>query len=202
MINNPICRVCKVELNDENWSPSQQKSQSNICKECDVKKSRLYAKANPEKARAIAIRASRKRGVLPMSDNKECSQYFGIYINERLLKHFFNDVEAMPMNNPGYDFICNNGWKIDGKASCLRKDGRWAFDIRRNTITDYFFCVAYDNRTDLNIIHIWLIPGDVLNHLMNASIRPSTLDKWSEYEQPIDKVITCCDSMKEHRDPE
>ena len=205
------CRVCGVELNDKNWYPSQQKSRNCICKECNkvqsrvrIKKSpekererkRSWREANPDKIKAQWTRANRKIGKLPMSENKECSQYLGIYVNERLLKHYFDDVEVMPPNNPGYDFVCNKDKKIDGKSSCLHKDGRWSFNINCNTITDYFFCVAYDNRKDLNLVHIWLIPGDKLNHLKTASISKSTIDKWSEYEQPIDKLSACCDAMK------
>ena len=176
-----ICFGCGVALDDNNWNPSAREQKKRICKTCN---------------RECSEQIRRKNGGLSMSKNKECASYLGIHVNERLLKHLFNDVEVMPMNNPGYDFICNNGKKIDGKSSCLTKDGRWMFNIRHNTIPDYFLCVAYDNRIDLNILHIWLLPGDKFNHLTGTGISKSTIHKWSEYEQPIDKAITCCDSMK------
>ena len=224
MIHN--CRKCGAELTDDNWYSSDRERGNYVCKECERERKCLYREANaekvkeyhrlyqeanrdklnaqklswrinnPDKAKAQQIRAQRKRGQLPMSDNKACSSYFGVYVNERLLKHYFDDVEVMPMNTPGYDLVCNKGKKIDGKASCLRKNGRWEFTIRHNTIADYFMLVAYDNREDLNPLHIWLIPGHVLNHLMGTSISPNTLDKWAEYEQPIDKLSACCDKMK------
>jgi len=103
----------------------------------------------------------------------------------------------MPYGHPGYDFICNNGKKIDGKSSMTGDKGYWMFTIKHNTTADYFFCVAYDNRDDLNILHIWMLPGDKFNHLSGASISLSTIHKWDEYEQPIDKAIACCDTMKE-----
>ena len=207
-----VCRVCGVELDDENWYPSFQKSRNYICKECQAEKQcsyqdanrdkvnaaqRLYRKENPEKSKEYSTIGNRKNGHLPMSENKKCSSYFGVYVNERFVKHYFDDVEVMPMNNPGYDFVCNKDKKIDGKSSCLHKNGQWTFNIRHNTIADYFMLVAYDDRDDLNPLHIWLIPGNVLNHLMVASIRPSTLDKWKEYEQNIDDAVLCCDAMKE-----
>jgi len=195
MIHN--CRVCKVELADDNCYPSRQKKGDYICKECQKECDSLYRKNNPEKTKAYGIRAHRKAGELPMSKNKKCSLYFGIHINERLLRLKFNDVEVMPPGNPGYDFVCNHGKKIDSKAGCILKNRNgWLFHINHNTIADYFLLVAYDNRKDLNPLHIWLIPGYVLNHLVGASISPSTIDKWAEYEQDISEVIICCDTIK------
>lgn len=207
-----ICRVCGVELDDENWQPSYQKSGSRICKECQkecarlyyetnrdkVKEmSRLYRIANPEKVKEDNRFHRRANGGLSMSENKTCSMYLGIVVNERLLKHYFEDVEVMPMNNQGYDFICNKGYKVDAKSSCMRKNGGWSFTIKHNTTADYFMLVAYDNRGDPNPVHMWLIPGHVLNHLQTTAICPSTLDKWAEYEKPIDKVSECCSKMKD-----
>ena len=212
MKTNPTCRVCRELLNSDNWTPGQKKNYNYICKECRKEQSRLYVKANPEKVRslkrawikanpekatAMSTRASRKRGALPMSENKECSSYFGVYIGEPLLYMIFKNVERMPYGHPGYDIICGNDKKIDVKLSSLRKSqNNWQFHIRRNTTADYFWCVAFDNRKDLNIIHIWLLPGDKFNHLANASISPSTIHKWDAYKQDPTKVIACCDTMK------
>ena len=208
------CRVCGVELTDDNWLSSHQKQGNYICIECHKEKRRLYRAANrdkinereclwrinnPEKYKEIYTRAHRKAGQLPMSENKECTSYFGVNTVERLLRKYFNDVIVMPMNNPGYDLICNKGKKIDVKSGCIRKTGSdWAFSIKHNITADYFCCVAFDNRQYLNPLHIWMLPGDKFNHLMTASISKSTIHKWAEYEQPIDGVILCCDTMKEH----
>ena len=101
-----------------------------------------------------------------MENNKSCSQYLGIHIAERILSHIFHNVEQMPYNNPGYDLICGNGYKIDVKSVCHVKDipNKWNFPIRRNKIPDYFLCLAFDNREDLNPKHIWLIPGHIINN--------------------------------------
>ena len=226
MKTNPMCRVCEVELNDDNWYPSYQKGGSCICKECNREYYGLYSEANRnkidaqnslyraanrdkinereclwrinnlEKAKASSTKNHRDNGVLSMNENKECSAYLGVHINERMLRHLFNDVEVMPYGNPGYDFICNHGKKIDGKSSCLHKNGCWSFAIKHNTTADYFLLVAYDNRKDLNPLHIWLIPGHVLNHLTCTTISPSTIDKWAEYEQDISEVIICCEEIR------
>jgi len=206
------CRVCKVELTDDNWYPSYPKTRNYICKECSADKGRSWREANrdkikeyddlwrinnPEKAKAIQTRYDRNLGRLPMNENKKCPAYLGVYITEQLLRQYFNDVEMMPYGHPGYDIICNNGMKIDVKSSCVIKNRNdWTFHINRNTIADYFCCVAFDNRKDLNILHIWLIPGHVLNHQTSAGISPSTLGKWAEYEKPIDEAIIYCNEMK------
>jgi hypothetical protein len=132
--------------------------------------------------------------------NPNCGAYLGIVVAEKVLAKVFKNVQQMPNCNPGYDFKCNNGFKIDVKAACSIKDypHSWMFAIRRNTEADYFLCMAFDNRVDLNPQYIWLIPGKVLNSHVSAHISMSTLDKWAEYEliDKLDDVIACCDVMK------
>jgi DNA-binding transcriptional ArsR family regulator len=116
------------------------------------------------------------------------------------LSKVFNDVERMPMHNPGYDVVCNRGKKVDIKSSCKRNDGVWAFHIARNEIADYFLCLAFDNREDLNPLHAWLIPGSVVNHLTAASVSLATIHKWDEYRIDTSKIVEGCDSMRTARD--
>ena len=191
------CRVCGVELTDENWYPSLQKMNSRICKKCDTNKTKQWRKANPEKTRVQWTRHHRNQGHQPMNKNKACSQYLGVFVAERVLSHVFKNVIRMPNGNRGYDFICNKGYMIDVKSSCLNKDGKWRFKIKHNIIANYFLCLAFDNREDLNPLHVWLISGEKLNHLMLTSIQPSTIHKWDEYRLDIGKVISCCNVMKE-----
>lgn len=192
------CRKCGDELGDENWSPSKHKYGDYICKECDNELSRKWKEANPEKQKAASTRYHRKEGHLPMSENKKCSLWLGVWIAERVLRHFFKDVQQMPNGNPGFDFICNKGMKVDSKSSCQNKDGRWKFNINHNTVADYFLCIAFDDRENLNPLHVWLIPGDVLNDLKTMGISPSNVHKWSEYEKDITGVSLCCDELKHH----
>ena len=131
-------------------------------------------------------------------NNKNCCTYFGIHIVERILSHIYSNVERMPYNNPGFDFICGKGYKVDIKSGCLREDqyNRWLFHINKNTLADYFLCVAFDNRENLNPKHIWLIPGYILNNNIAISMYESKLEKWEQYEQPLDKIISCCDIIR------
>lgn len=127
--------------------------------------------------------------------NKSCPTYLGITIAEKMLSKLFNNIEVMPPKNPGFDFICNNGYKIDVKSSTLHNN-QWGFCIRYNKTPDYFLCLAFDDRDNLNPQHIWLIPGYILNNQTGANISKSTLNKWEKYEQPIDKAIICCNTMR------
>jgi hypothetical protein len=81
----------------------------------------------------------------------------------------------------------------------LRKDGAWLFTINHNTTADYF--LAFDNRKDLNPLHVWLLPGIVFSHLASTGIRPSTIDKWDAYQQDISKINTCCDTIRGTQEP-
>ena len=190
------CRDCGVVLTEENWNPSARRRGNYICKKCQNEQMRLWKKENPDKVKASSTRYHRKNGQIPMSDNKECSAFLGVHITEGLLRNIFKDVVMMPYGNPGYDFICNRDKLIDSKSSCLGKNGRWLFNINRNVIADFFVLVAFDNRDDLNVLHVWMIPGSVVNHLTNATIRPSTIHKWDQYKLDVNKASACCDTMK------
>ena len=135
-------------------------------------------------------------GMCSFNENKDCSLYFGIYVAERVLRHSLKNVEVMPMHNPGYDFICNKGMKTDVKSSCLYKTGGWVFHINHNTKADYFLCLAFDNRDNLNPLHVWLLPGKNVNQKGAASIKLSTIHKWDQYKLDISKVTTCCDVIR------
>ena len=133
------------------------------------------------------------------ASNKTCPIYLGIVVAERVLAEVFNNTKRMPYGNPDYDFICGQGYKIDVKSSCLRNGGKyWAFSISRNTVADYFLCLAFDDRDSLTPMHLWIVPGRDINHLHVASISKRSIDKWKKYEltNKINQVIDCCNNMK------
>lgn len=147
-----------------------------------------------------------KGGITPksdhtMADNKECADYLGIYVAERALSKFFDDIIRMPKGHHGFDYVCGKGYTIDVKCACLHvgiSERCWRFHIGKNKIADYFLCLAFDNRNSLEPQHVWLIPGNVINNNMTFQIsaKPKGLSKWSTYERSLDKVITCCKEMR------
>lgn len=192
---SPKCRKCGIALNSENWYPSFRECHSYICKDCRHAQLKAWRKTHPEKSRAITIRYARNRGVQSFKENKNCASYLGVHVAERVLKNVFKNVRMMPMGNPGFDFICNKGMKIDVKSACT-SNGRWLFHIRQNKIADYFLCLAFGNRDVLNPLYMWLIPGNVVNHLKGTSVGISTIDKWYGYRLSINDVVTCCEAMR------
>lgn len=134
---------------------------------------------------------------------KDSATYLGVYVAERALSKFFDNIQRMPHNNPGYDFLCGRGFKIDVKSACLRQNTRstnfgWVFSPQRNQVADYFLCLGFDNRESLNPIHVWLIPGRVINNQVTVSITniEASLSKWTQYERALDRVLMCCAEMK------
>lgn len=129
--------------------------------------------------------------------NPQSSTYLGCNIAEKVLSKVFNNVEIMKPNNPGYDFICNKGKKIDVKSRCKGKNHNgWLFHINRNTIADFFLCIAFDNRESLTPLYLWLIPSNEVKGQKRLSIRSSTIHKWDEFKLDISKTLQCCDQIK------
>ena len=134
-------------------------------------------------------------------NNKNCATYLGVTVAEKVLSKVFKNVERMPIHNRGFDFKCSHGYMIDIKASTKMKNrNSWMFRINKNLIADYFLCLAFDNRQQLNLLHIWLISSKRINYLKSLTISESHLDKWNKYEltDKLDKVIGCCNIMRDN----
>lgn len=109
----------------------------------------------------------------------------------------------MPYGNQRFDFICGRGYKIDVKSACRYRQkenwsDQWAFHIDKNTAADYFMCLAFDDREDLNPEHVWFLPASLVNDKIHVSISESTLQKWSRYElhDKLEKIIGCCNTLR------
>lgn len=183
------CKTC-----EDPWKPvsefSKDKHQpdglNNKCRECCKGAWQNYS--------------TKTYGSKPMSENKECSQYLGIVATEKVLSLVFKDVQRMPTHAHGYDFICNRGYKVDVKSSgIITRKGKtwkqWQFDINKNQDCDAFACVSFD-RAKLKPLKMWLIPNKVISHLKTFSIGQKNFSKWEIYEKPIDKVLACCEALK------
>ena len=162
------------------------------------KRTRKHYQDNKE---AIREQERQKKGQQSMYENKSCSSYLGVVIAERLCRHLFKDVEMMPYGNTGFDIICNRGKKIDVKSGCIRsntnKNPRWGFHIDHNTVADFFILVAFDNLTDLNPLHLWMIPGKEINHQGSVSTTLSRIHKWDKWKRDINDAQICCAEIKE-----
>ena len=208
------CKSCvklyKIERKNKNVAyrlehPVDENSykKCSICNE--VKPLKMFDKHAGEKDGHISCCKDCRRvmtGHIAMDKNKACASYLGVHITERVLSKFFDHIERMPPTNPGYDFICGKGFKIDVKSSCLwhqkYRSPKWGFHIEKNTIADYFLWLAFDDRDNLNPKHVWLVPGKNVNDKVTISIAniPKSIAKWSQYEKSLDKVVACCHVLK------
>lgn len=170
---------------------------ASLCRKCAAKIPERRKKQSESRIKYCA----KEKNPLPIGrkitipENKNCAAYLGL-LAEELLAQTFKDVKRMPAGNHGYDIICNRGLKIDVKSSALGYKGFWIFGIRKNQVADHFLCIGFEDRNNLNPIHLWLIPGKVINHKYEIRISKSRLDRWSEYEQPLNRVLTCCNNMR------
>lgn len=222
---NHNCRVCSTPLVvGENVTQKQINRRQYICRLCHREYQREYVREHREHVqerrreyyqehrehiREYDRERTRKRmhrtgQHLPMDENRECPVFLGVYVAEQVLSHVFKNVERMPYGNPGFDFICGGGHKIDVKSSCRRvsekKADNWMFGIRKNKIAEYFLCLAFDNRESLNPEYIWMMPATDVNNYTGISISESRLDKWDRYALDIDKVSACCSAMKNNQE--
>ena len=154
--------------------------------------------SNWKGGKEASIQRKLDAGWVPYTENPKCALFLGIHIAERILSNYFDDITRMPYGNPGYDYICKRGYKIDVKSSTMCKD-HWNFSIKRNKIADYFLCIAFDNRESLTPIHLWLIPGSIINQKSSINVysKEWSLSKWKQYEKSLDKVMECCEKLKE-----
>lgn len=124
----------------------------------------------------------------PMSENEDCSYYFGTFIGEELFRRFlskiFEYVKGFHPANESFDFECENPrrefmdkypqlklardkkYVIQLKLRCFRhKHGKdwlgWLFThIDYNNIPDYFILCGWDDRESLQPMHIWIFHRD------------------------------------------
>lgn len=189
-----MCRTCKQSfpLSGFGFHAKGHSSWRADCKACRAKKTK-------EHNHLIGLKR-------PIEMATDLPVWLGIHVAERVLSKYFDNVVRMPYGNPGYDYICSKGYKIDVKCSCLSHgnanfplpSGRWTFAINRNNIADYFLCLGFDNRMDLNPMHIWLVPGKLVSDKKQLRIGNKTISfaNWSSYERSLDKVIGCCNILR------
>ena len=187
------CRTC-ITARVSTWRKSNSKKAYAAC--------RVWAKTHPERVKKFSREYTYRHGAKPASENKSCSAYLGCVIAETILSHEFPGFKRMPNGNPGYDYDCPKGHRIDAKSSCRNHhepdNDRWIFQIRKNKSATDFLLLAVKSRKDLIPEHVWFIPGYVINDKITVSISdsPRSLAKWSKYERSLKNVLNCCDKLR------
>ena len=195
-----ICKDCKVEKPITDFRPyTNTTKRRTMCRSCENEWNKKYCKEHKvKKNQQNQQRRHLKNITRPFNENKTCPCYLGIHVSENVLSTYFEGVTRMPYGTPGYDFICKRGYMIDVKSACLSKRPAWQFHIDYNTTANYFLCLGFDNRDSLNPEHIWLIPGEKINHLHGLTITKSdkVLAKWKPYERDLGPVIKQCNTFR------
>ena len=154
-----------------------------------------------------------KAGIcLPKEFNEDCSVHFGDF-TENLMIQTFEDPIKMPYGNPGFDWKCKNGDKIDNKGICLMCRGYspyFAFPIRCNNIADVFILSCWDDRNSLNPLHIFAFhKNDIVRGrkfckfelfvITNTPKKLKELEKW-EVTDRLNKLKEICNVLKEENE--
>lgn len=148
---------------------------------------------------------------LPMCESKDSnwSVYFGNFIVENYIIKTFEYPVKMPPNNPGFDWICKKGQKIQCKARCLKYDGKWSgwhFTINFNKMADYFILSAWDSKDSLVPLHVWIFHKDDIvrgikfwrRETFSISNTPEKLKEFEKYEvtDRLEKLKELCNRRK------
>lgn len=200
----PICKKTKEYKEFYTYKSGKRNGEiQSYCRKCASLKASEWKKQHRLQASEYELQRVHLNGKhRPLSEAINCPAYLGTYIAERALSRFFKNITRMKNCNKGYDFICGKNFKIDVKSSCAKikhhKSQTWRFNIGKNTIADYFLCLAFDNRENLEPKHVWLIPGNLINdkHDIRISNTQKSIKRYEQYEHPLDNVITCCNEMK------
>ena len=180
----PDCGETK-ELNQfYHRSGKRSNEYHSYCKKCEQDRNIIWYKNHS----GYRARFNHKIGFCKSMTEIDCSMYVGVHIGENklannILSKLYNSVEHMPINNPGFDFLCD-GLKVDVKTARLSLYNNWHFS-GINKITNMFLFLGLDKQ--LNLIKIWLIPESIINIKSGISITNSnrSLSKWKQYEISI-----------------
>ena len=120
---------------------------------------------------------------------------------EKMVSDVFG-YKRMPFTNLGYDVLDEHGHTIDIKNSCLGAGGYtkcgWNYCIKCNKQPEYFILVALDGRKSLTPMHIWKVPGHIINQKKCLYISKTDHPQWDRYELPIAALRIAYEKWKEN----
>lgn len=137
----------------------------------------------------------------PLTENRSTKNFIG-YIAECGMSKIFDNVMRMPHSNPGYDFICSKGQKIDVKGAILNQHNQFSFHIRHNHIADYFLLIGFNDILELEPLLILLIKsGEIIQelsvndrHMLHIPNTDRYIEELKKYElsDKLEKLKNSC----------
>ncbi len=204
--------TCWMQQNDIMKNPADinREKKNKIIKNagCNTEKEYLDKRSREAGFRDWSDRVKTYGDHIPRED-PDCPLWLG-YISEKYVMKTFEDPTIMPTNNPGFDWICSNGKKIDHKGACILyikgKLPIWIFKIRHNKMADYFILSAWDNRESLTPLHVWIFgKNDIVRGrkfcefesfaIMDTPEKLKEFEKW-EVSDRLEKLKELCDRDK------
>jgi len=193
-ITEKVCSTCGfiLPISKFNTQCGTKDGYRNVCKDCCNKRRKNWEHKIGKSE--------------PASSTHARSVYLGVIIGEEIACKYFKNPVRAPYGTPGYDLICQNGFKIDVKLATANKDGAWSFSIKNRSgeKPDYYLLLAMDDTDDLSPCHIWIVPANAIIgkgkicDRQSFMVSPTTLHKLSKYEKPIEKLECVCNMMKEN----
>lgn len=156
-----------------------------------------------------------KRGVQrPIEEAKDSGPYFGICIGEKYISKTFDNPKMMPYGNPGYDWICKNGLKIQLECRCLcdntcspGANPQFKFThIDYNKVADVFILSGWKDRESLEPLFVLAFKKDDIvrgepfwmRNSLSITNSPGGLAEFKDFEvtNKLDKLKEMCKDIK------
>lgn len=152
------------------------------------------------------------RGVQrPIEEAKDCPAYFGVCIGEKYVSRTFDNPKMMPYGNPGYDWECKNGLKIQLECRCL-SDNLWFNQqfkfthIDYNKVADVFILSGWKDRESLEPLLVLAFKKDDIvrgepfwmRDSLSITNSPEGLAEFKDFEvtNRLDKLKEMCKDIK------
>lgn len=214
---NYICSACYAGNGERH--PTLKRSDFNTRLEyANAQAQRLGFKDEAERTKIKGWERGKHRS---MEENKDCPVYFGVCIGEKYVSKTFDNPKMMPYGNPGYDWECKNGLKIQHEARCLCKsdyatDGtnpQFKFThIDYNKVADVFILSGWKDRESLEPLLVLVFKKDDIvrgepfwmRNSLSITNTPKYLREFEKFEvtNRLDKLKEMCKNIKNTSDEE
>lgn len=144
----------------------------------------------------------------PIRENRKDPRFIGLYVAENGVLKLFEGSKQMKRGNPGYDIICDKGYKIEVKAATLTRYNTLVFHLEKNKIADYFILIGFNNIIELKPLYLWVIKSDEIIRescikdidVLSISNEPELAKPFEKYNRidKLEKLKEICKGFNEY----
>lgn len=207
-----ICSDCYANNGKERLHRLKRSDFETRLEYANIQAQRLGYKNEAERAKINRW----ERGVQrPIEEAKDSPTYFGVCIGEKYVSQTFDNPKMMPYGNPGYDWECKNGLKIQHEARCLCKsecasegtNPQFKFThIDYNKVADVFILSGWKDRESLEPLLVLAFKKDDIvrgepfwmRDSLSITNIPECLREFEKFEvtSRLDKLKDMCKDIK------